>query len=151
MASQDYQSSVSAEISAEEAFGKIANVSGWWAKGTVGKAKNVGDTFKVDWGETWVDFKIVEAVPNGRIVWQVTDCHLPWLNDKTEWKDTKVVWDLATANGVTQVTMTHAGLTPAVECFKGCEAGWNFYFGKSLLKLFTDDTGLPDQMGTAEA
>ena len=151
MTMQDYQSTVSAKISADEAFSKIANVSEWWTKGTTGNAKKVGDTFKVDWGETCVDFKIVEAVPSKRIVWQVTDCHLPWLKDKTEWKDTKVVWELATANGTTQVTMTHAGLTPAVECFNGCEAGWNFYFGKSLLKLFTDDRGLPDRMGAADA
>lgn len=151
MAFQDYHSTVSTEIPPEEAFKKIANVSAWWTKGTTGSAEKVGDTFKVDWGETWVDFRVVEAVPGRRIVWQVTDCHLPWLKDKSEWNGTKVVWELETANGVTRVTMTHVGLTPAAECFQSCEAGWNFYFGKSLLKLFTDNRGLPDQRGTAEA
>lgn len=141
MAFPDYQSTVSVPIKAEEAFGKIARVSEWWTKGTTGDAKAVGDAFKVDWGETWVDFRIVEAVPARRIVWQVTDCHLPWLKDKAEWKGTKVVWELATTNGTTEVTLTHVGLTSALECFDGCEAGWNFYFGKSLLKLFTDNGG----------
>jgi hypothetical protein len=51
------------------------------------------------------------------------------LKNKTEWKDTRVIWDLAMANGTTKVTMTHAGLTPAVECFKDCQAEWNFYVG----------------------
>ena len=151
MSFHDYQSTVSAEISADDAFDKIARVSEWWTKGTTGNAKEIGDTFKVDWGGTWVAFKIVEAVPGTRIVWQVTDCHLAWLKDTAEWKDTKVVWELATTNANTHVTMTHVGLNPAVECFNGCEAGWNFYFGKSLLKLFTDDAGLADRMGAAEA
>lgn len=91
MSFQDYQSTVSAEISADDAFDKIARVSEWWTKGTTGNAKKIGDTFKVDWGGTWVEFKVVEAVPGIRIVWQVKDCHLPWLKDTAEWKGTKVV------------------------------------------------------------
>ena len=48
------------------------------------------------------------------------------------------------ANDTTTVTMTHAGLTPAVERFEACKAGWNFHVGESLFKLLTEDIGLPD-------
>ena len=41
MATQDYQSTVRAKISADEAFSKIANVSEWWTKGTTGNAKDL--------------------------------------------------------------------------------------------------------------
>jgi hypothetical protein len=94
MNTQDYRSTISANISAKVAFDKLARVSEWWTKCVTGNAQKVGDTFKVDWGQTWVAFKIAEAVPYERIVWQVTDCHLHWLKDKTEWQDTNVVWDL---------------------------------------------------------
>jgi len=145
MTPRDYQSTISANVSPKDAYDKIARVSEWWNKATTGATRKVGDTFKVDFGQTWVEFKIVEAIPDKKIVWRVTDCHLHWLKDKTEWTDTKVVWDIEAASDTTTVTMTHVGLTPAVECYEGCEKGWDFYVGKSLLQLFTEDRGLADQ------
>lgn len=142
--SQDYQYSVKATVTAEDAYDKVARVSEWWNRKSTGKTQEVGDTFKVDWGQTWVDFKVVEAVANKRVVWHAEDCHLPWLKNQTEWKDTKVVWDVTAANGTTEVKITHVGLTPTVECFGACEAGWNFHVGKSLLMLLTEGRGLPD-------
>ena len=141
---QDYQATVSAKVSDREAYRKVARVSDWWNQRSTGRAEEVGDCFRVDFGQTWVDFEVVEAVQDKRIVWRVTDCHLHFVSDRLEWKGTSVIWDLATANGTTTVTMTHAGLTPAVECFKGCEAGWNFHVGESLLRLLVEDRGLPD-------
>lgn len=141
---QDYQSTVNARVSAEEAYRKVARVSDWWNQRSTGPTQKVGDSFRVDFGQTWVNFEVVEAVPNKRIAWRVTDCHLHFVSDPKEWRGTSVIWDLTTANGTTTVTMTHAGLTPAVECFKGCEAGWNFHVGESFLKLLVEDRGLPD-------
>jgi Activator of Hsp90 ATPase homolog 1-like protein len=144
---QDYKCTVNAKVSAEEAYRKVARVSDWWNQRSTGKTQMIGDTFRVNFGETWVDFEVVEAVPNKRFVWHVTDCHLHSFEDRTEWKDTSVIWDLTTANDTTTVTMAHAGLTPAVECFKAFKAfkaGWNFHVGESLLKLLTEDRGLPD-------
>jgi len=142
--SQDYKCTVNAKVSAEEAYRKVASVSAWWNQRSTGKAQKVGDTFRVDFGETWVNFEIVEAVPNKRVVWHVTDCNLHSFKDRKEWKDTRVVWDLTAADDTTTITMTHAGLTPEVECFNACQAGWNFHVGESLLKLLTENHGVPD-------
>ena len=142
--SQDYHHSVTAKVSAQDAYSKVARVSEWWNKKSTGNTREVGDTFKIDWGQTWVNFKVIEAVPDKRIVWHVEDCHLPWLKNQTEWKDTKVIWDLSAANGETEIKITHLGLTPDVECYGACEAGWDFHVGQSLLKLLTEDQGLPD-------
>lgn len=142
--SQDYRCKVSAKVSAAEAYQKVARVSDWWNKSSTGKTQGLGDTFKVDFGNTWVDFRITEATADKRIVWRVEDCHLPWLKDQSEWEGTEVVWDLATMRDGTEITMTHVGLTPEVECFQACEAGWNFHVGTSLLKLLTEGEGLPD-------
>lgn len=141
--SQNYQYTISAGVSAADAYRKVARVSDWWNKAATGKAQESGDRFRVDFGSTWVAFKVIEAVPNRRLVWSVEDCHLHWLEDKTEWKGTEVVWDIAAVDGVAEVKMTHVGLTPEVECFGACEAGWNFHVGKSLLKLLTEGHGLP--------
>ncbi len=45
MESRDYQVTIKANISAEEAFRKINQVSLWWTKGIRGKANQLGDRF----------------------------------------------------------------------------------------------------------
>jgi Activator of Hsp90 ATPase homolog 1-like protein len=145
MEKKDYQKTISVNASAEEAFQKISEVNKWWSASFKGSAKKLNDVFSVHFGETYVDFKVVEAVPNKKVVWLVTDCNLHWINNKTEWKDTKVVFELFPQKEKTKVIMTHAGLVPEVECYKDCKVGWDFYIEKSLSKLLTENKGLPDQ------
>jgi hypothetical protein len=85
------------------------------------------------------------VVPGKKVVWQVKDCNLHWINDKKEWKDTSVVWEASSNNGATRVKMTHAGLVPGVECYDNCKGGWDFFVGESLSKLLNENKGLPDQ------
>ena len=144
MKTHDYTCSIQTSVSAKEAYDKIARVSEWWAKNFKGSARNLGDTFTVRFGETFVDFKISEAVPESRIVWQVANCHLPWLKDKTEWNGTSATWEISSSSGITTITFTHHGLTPDVECFSACEKGWNSHIQKSLLKLLNDGKGFPE-------
>ena len=87
--------------------------------------------------------KVIEFIPNKKVVWQVTDCYLPWLNDKTEWNGTTVMFEIFPLGDETRVTMTHIGLVPEVECFAACEAGWDEHFKGSLFKLLTEHAGVP--------
>ncbi len=140
----DYTSTLMAKVSLEEAHEKISRIADWWTAGVEGKSRNVGDRFTVRWGATFVAFEVIESVACKKDVWLVNDCNLHFIKNRTEWKDTKVVWDLASQNGATRVTMTHNGLIPGIECYDNCVSGWNFYFGESLLKLLTEGKGLPD-------
>jgi len=144
MITQDYRLSISAPVSASDAYNKIARVSEWWAKGFEGSARNSGDVFTVRFGETFVDFQVTEAVPDSKVVWHVTNSYLPWLQDKTEWNDTDVVFEVSASHGETTVTLTHEGLVPEVECFEGCVQGWNRYFGESLRQFLIDGCGMPN-------
>jgi hypothetical protein len=143
IANQDYRCSITAPVSQEEAFDKISQVSKWWAESFQGSARSLGDTFTVTFGDTVVDFKISEVVGNDKIVWDVVDCNLPWLSDKKEWNNTSVVWELSSENGTTTISMTHVGLVPTVECYEGCEEGWNFFVTQSLLQYLTEGIGQP--------
>lgn len=143
MTTLDYACSIQAPVTTKEAYDKIARVSEWWVRNCEGSARKVGDTFTVRWGETFVDFKISEALADHRIVWHVVDCYLPWLKDKTEWKGTSVAWDLASSDGTTTVNLIHHGLTPEVECYTTCEKGWKQYFEGSLLQFLTEGKGAP--------
>lgn len=143
---QDYQSIISANVPVKEAFEKIGRISEWWTrKGYTGESKKLGDKFRVSFGETYVDFEIVEVIPDRSIVWRVNDSCLNWLTNKKEWNGTSVIWILAPEGRGARITMTHQGLRPEVECFEQCKAGWNFYSGQSLLKLLNAGRGLPDR------
>ena len=139
---QSYHSSIVVNESAMEAYDKISRVNEWWAANFEGSAKNLGDVFTVRFGETYVTFKLTEAIPGKKVTWLVTDSYLPWQNDQTEWTDTEVVFEISTENNGIKVDMTHIGLTPEVECFENCQTGWNHYIQKSLFKFMEEGQGV---------
>lgn len=152
MKQRDFQFSITAPISAEEAMEHISDVQGWWAKQFEGSSSQLHDVFTVRFGGpkgTFVTFEITELIPGKKVVWYVTDCYLHWINDKHEWTGTSVVWELAAwelapdAEGTT-IHMTHQGLTPEVECFEDCKVGWTHHIKDSLLKYMTEQVGLPE-------
>ena len=111
--------------------------------------KSTNDIFTTHFGETFVTFKVVEVVPQKKIVWLVTDCYLHWLKDKTEWTNTKLSFEISTENDETKILFTHIGLAPEVECYNDCRKGWDQYIKDSLLKLITEGKGLPERKKTA--
>ena len=143
MKPQDYNCSIAAGVTTKEAFEGINRVSEWWAMGFEGHSQKLNDVFTVRFGETFVTFKIVEVEPNRKMVWQVIDCYLHWINDKTEWKNTKIVWNISAQNNTVHVSFTHLGLVPKLECYDNCQTGWDFYVKESLLKLLTEHKGIP--------
>ena len=140
---QDYQCSITTPVSAEEAFDSISQVDGWWAKNTEGYSASLHDVFTVHFGKTFVTFEITELIPDQRVVWLVTDCHLHWIGNKTEWTGTSVVWEVKPIGDGVRIDMTHRGLTPAVECFEDCQAGWDDHIRNSLVKYLTEKVGMP--------
>lgn len=143
MKRQDYHFSFVAHVTADEAFEGINDVKAWWAKNFEGHSEAVHDVFTVRFGKTWVTFEVTESVPGKWIAWQVTDCYLDFIRNKTEWNGTKIMYEITPVADGVRVEMTHVGLAPGVECFEMCERGWNHHFGESLQKLLTEKTGMP--------
>ena len=141
---QDFNYKLTVKASAKEAMEKIAQVNQWWAKDFKGKASKLNDEFSVYFGDTFVNFRISEAIPDKKITWLVTDCNLHWINNKTEWKNTECIWTLTENNGNTQIDFVHKGLTPEVECYDSCKPGWTHHLKDSLLKLIDDGKGFPE-------
>jgi len=149
MKNQDYRAVISIDASPAEAFNAISSVSEWWTANTEGRSEKRDDVFTVRFGETHVTFRIREVVSNRKIVWQVTDCFLHWLKDKKEWIDTKIIFEVSEKKGTTQVSMTHVGLVPGIECYEGCAEGWNHYVKESLFRLITEGKGMPERVKAA--
>jgi hypothetical protein len=139
----DFNSSISAKISASEAIKKISNVPEWWGITFTGSAEKQNDKFVVKMtGDSFFSFTVTELTPGKRVVWLVTDCNMPWYSDKKEWTNTKLIFDLHENNGETELKFTHEGLTPDVECYKDCAPGWNHWITTSLFSYLTTGKGV---------
>lgn len=143
MENKDFKTSISVNGRAAEAMAKIANVSDWWGVTFTGKAEKADDKFVVKMtGDSFFDLIVTESIPGKKLAWLVTDCHMPWYSDKKEWKGTTLIFDLKEHDDVTEVTFTHQGLTPDVECYKDCEPGWRHWIQTSLFSYLTSGTGV---------
>lgn len=142
MEKNNFNCSISAKISAGEAIKKIGDVPAWWGVAFTGSAEKQNDQFVVKMGgDSFFNFTVTELVPGKKVVWLVTDCYMPWYQDKKEWAGTKMIFDLSGDNGTTTLKFTHEGLTPNVECYKDCEPGWTHWIRTSLLSYFTTGKG----------
>lgn len=144
MKKKDFHLSFTTTISASEAYKKIAKVGNWWLTSFKGKALKVNDVFSVIMGDHGnAHFKITEAIPDKKIVWLVTDCHMSYYKNNEEWKNTRIVFELNELKGKTKIDFTHAGLNSGMECYSDCEWGWNHYITESLPKHFKTGKGMP--------
>jgi len=139
---RNYHNSMTVKITAIEAFKHITNVSRWWTIHFKGKTSNINDEFTLRFGENWFFFRVTESIPGKKLVWQVLDCEMVWLNDRKEWKDTKIVWDISENEDGTIIDLTHIGLVPSAECYEVCNTGWHNYFSKSLPSLIETGKGI---------
>ncbi|EQA47124.1 hypothetical protein LEP1GSC050_0696 [Leptospira broomii serovar Hurstbridge str. 5399] len=143
MVKNDFNSSISAKISASEAIKKISKIPEWWGITFAGNSEKQDDKFTVNMGgDSFFNFTVEELIPDKRVVWLVTDCNMPWYSDKKEWAKTKLIFDLNENNGMTELNFTHEGLTPNVECYNDCAPGWTHWIKTSLFSYFTTGKGI---------
>ena len=149
MSARDFTTSFTVDNSAEEVFAAINNVREWWSEEIVGETTELGDTFTFEVpGVHRTTQTLTEVIVDRKVVWHVTDGWLGFVDDKTEWTGTDIVFDITTTDsGDTQVRFTHVGLVPGGECYDACSAGWSSYITGSLRDLITTGKGDPYRAG----
>ena len=148
MNATDFTRTIKVDQSPEEVFKAITNVRGWWSEEIEGNTTKLNDEFEYHYEDVHqCKVKLIEVIPNKKIVWLVEKNYFKFTEDKTEWTGTKPTFEISEQNGKTELRFTHFGLVPEYECFDICKEGWTNYIQNSLLKLITTGKGAPNASG----
>jgi hypothetical protein len=138
--------SITVDQTPEAAFAAINNVRGWWSGELEGTTDKLGEEFSYRYGTLhYSKQKIVELEPGKKVVWLVVDSNLSFVEDKTEWNGTKIVFEIAKQGDHTAIRFTHVGLVPNHACFSACSDAWGSYIKGSLRSLIATGKGQPNE------
>jgi hypothetical protein len=145
MKDQDLTITIEVNKTPEEAFDAINNVRGWWSEEVKGGTEKLNDEFTYKARDLHrCTMKLTEIIPNQKVVWLVLDNYFSFAEDQTEWKGTKVIFEISEQDGKTQISFTHHGLVPEHECYEVCSNAWTGYIAGSLYNLITTGKGEPN-------
>ena len=137
----DFSTSFTVDQSPDEAFAAINRVREWWTGEITGGTDQLGDEFTYRYEDVHRSTQqVVELVPGSKVVWLVTDADLSFTADREEWTGTQVVFEIRPRDGQTEVTFTHVGLAPEVECFESCSNAWGYFVNTSLRALIVQQS-----------
>ena len=112
--SKDYTASFTVDQTPEEVFNAINNVRGWWSGELAGDTNKPGAEFTYCVQSMHRSKqKITEFVAGKRVVWRVLEADLSFTKDKSEWKGTEIVFEIAKTGNKTEVRFRHVGLVLA--------------------------------------
>ena len=148
MSNQNFTTTLLVNQTPKEVFNAINNVRGWWSEEIEGNTDKLNAEFKYHYEDAHrCKMKIIEFIPNEKVVWLVLDNYFKFTKDKSEWTDTKIIFEISEKDGKTQIQFTHQGLVPAYECYDICRDAWSNYIHNSLRSLITTGKGLPNSKG----
>jgi len=145
MSAQDFTTTLIVDQSPEKVFNAVTNVRGWWSEEIDGNTTKLNDEFDYHYEDIHrCKIKLIEVIPNEKIVWLVEKNYFKFTEDETEWTGTKPTFEISEKDGKTALRFTHVGLVPDYECFDICRDSWTNYIQNSLKKLITTGKGQPN-------
>ena len=149
--SENYSLTLTVPQSPDAVFAAIIEPRAWWSEDILGDTGRAGSVFYYHYRDIHRGtFQVAELVDGRRVVWQVLQNYFNFIQDKTEWTGTSIVFDIRPAANGTELHFTHIGLVPAEECYEVCRDSWGFYLRTSLRSLIETGSGQPNK-GEANA
>jgi len=138
MKTYDFTTTLLVDQTPKEAFNAINNVRGWWTGEITGNTDKVNDEFTYRYKEIHSSKqRVVEMIPDQKVVWQVTDSRLNFIENKAEWVGTEIIFEITPHDNQTQIKFTHRGLVPSIECYNDCSNAWSQLIRQGLFSLIT--------------
>ena len=148
MTTPDFTTTILVDQTPKEAFDAINNVRGWWSEEIEGSTSKLNDEFKYHYEDVHrCQMKLIEVIPDKKVVWLVMNNYFKFTKDKSEWTGTKIIFDISRKDNKTQIHFTHLGLVPEYECYDICRDAWSNYLHNSLRNLIITGKGQPNSTG----
>lgn len=142
---KSFAKSITVSKSASEAFSAIKNFRGWWSEDIEGNTGKLDETFFYHYKDIHLcKLKLIEAVPGKRLVYLVVENEFNFIKDKSEWVNTKLIFDIVSNGNDTVVNFIHDGLVPEYECYQVCNDAWSGYITNSLKSYIEAGKGNPN-------
>ncbi|TVX99865.1 SRPBCC family protein [Cohnella terricola] len=142
---QSFSTSFTVDQGPNEVFAAINNVREWWSEEIEGSTAELGE-FKYHYRDVHrCTIQITQLVPGQKVVWHVIDNYFSFVEDKNEWKETNIVFEISKKGDKTEIRFTHVGLVPTYECYSVCSDAWGTYINGSLHDLIAKGKGQPNQ------
>jgi len=146
---QDFTVKLVVDRTPLQVFDAVNQVREWWSRDIGGATDQPGATFVFRYQDVHSSAQtITEWEPGKRVVWQVANSFLKMAENHNEWDGTRIVFDIQTHGNQTELTFTHEGLVPALDCYSDCVEGWTWFITDSLKSLLTTGKGKPEGEGT---
>ena len=145
MTTTDFSTTLLVDQNPNDVFDAINDPRGWWSEEIEGSTNQLNDEFLYHYKDIhYCKMKVAELIPGKKVVWLVLDNYFKFTEDKSEWKGTRIVFDIAQKDGQTGITFTHEGLVPEYECYEICREAWTNYTNESLRSLVETGKGQPN-------
>ncbi len=142
----DFKKTITIQATDNRVYDALTNcITEWWTEMFEGLSNEQGQSFTIHFGpKVFKTLLVQELVANKKVVWFVTGSliDIPDLKNKTEWANTKIIWEISSKDNQIELQLTHFGLTPQVECYNICENGWH-NFTDSLTDFINTGIGKP--------
>lgn len=142
---KSFSASIVVDKDPSTAFNSIKNFRAWWSEEIEGVTDELDESFFYHYKDIHLcKLRLIEVIPDNKLVYEVLDNQFSFVEDKTEWVGTKLVFNIATEAENTRVEFIHEGLVEEYECYAICNESWNSYIKNSLYKLITTGKGEPN-------
>ena len=145
MATTNFTTAFVVDQTPEQVFNAVTNVRGWWSEEIEGSTEKLNDEFTYHYKDVHISkMKLIEVIPNKKVVWLVMDNYFKFTKDENEWKDNKIIFEITEKDNKTELQFTQLGLVPEYECYDVCRDAWSNYINNSLRSLVTTGKGQPN-------
>ena len=148
MKTADFATAFLVDETPEQVFNAVNNVRGWWSQEIEGSTSQLNDVFNYHYEDVHrCKMKLIEVVPNKKVVWQVLENYFKFTKDSHEWTGNTIIFEISQEDDKTQLQFTQVGLVPQYECFEVCRDAWTNYIQNSLRNLISTGKGKPNAKG----
>ncbi len=141
----DYRREIIVNAPAERLFDAVATrdgLRGWWTP-LVNGSSDRGGTLRLEFEgmDEHIDLHVVVSRSPAELEWGVIE-H----TSLDEWAGTKIRFEVSPGGEASTLVFQHVGLSPKLECYADCEAGWD-HFLDSLVAFAERGKGSPFRAG----